>query len=119
MGLLSKWLFVIASFYKLELGKPHNSTGSCVNVGPCVWKLPVSGYLVGYGPYQLRQAVRERVPDAVVSEDAWAETDIEHTPEQSLRPGQVVMVAMPDGWTMDRIVREGQRWSSGSLDGRV
>ncbi|GJL52858.1 MAG: hypothetical protein NPIRA01_40850 [Nitrospirales bacterium] len=67
---------------------------------------PVFGYLVGYGPHQLSQAVRERLPDAVVSEDTWAETDIEHTSEKSLCPGQVVMVAMPDGWTMTGLLEK-------------
>ncbi|GJL61886.1 MAG: hypothetical protein NPIRA04_05400 [Nitrospirales bacterium] len=67
---------------------------------------PVSGYLVGYGPHRFGQAVRERVPDVVVSEDLWTETDTENAPEKSLIPGQVVIVAMPDGWTMTGLLEK-------------
>lgn len=72
---------------------------------------PGSGYLVGYGPHQLSQAVRERLSGVVVYEDVWTEAETENTRVTSLIPGQVVMVAMRDGWTMTGLlenVREDQ-----------
>lgn len=72
---------------------------------------PRSGYLVGYGPHQLIQLVRERVPGVVLDEEVWTETETQTALESTLLPGRVVMVTMPEGWPMTGLlerVRDGQ-----------
>ncbi|GJL52989.1 MAG: hypothetical protein NPIRA02_01210 [Nitrospirales bacterium] len=72
---------------------------------------PISGYLVGYGPAELGRVLRDRRPDVKVFEDVSIECETVNHQRAPLVPGQLVLVAMPQGWTMTGLlenVRDGR-----------